>query len=212
MTLKRPRTIFLFVFSVFLVVLSACETTLKKDMQPDMKDLKSITVFPFVCMDCTIPFQGPDGKVTETIGENASAVMTEHLVEKLRAKNGLEVIVMPDLDKEEINALYSGTLNVDRSKAKEAVCMGRIYHYKDRKGGNYSVSEPARVSFDMRIIRISDGQVLFFCDFDETQKPLSSNILNIGSFFKRKGRWVKAEEMALNAMDEALKDYFEIKP
>jgi hypothetical protein len=64
----------------------------------------------------------------------------------------------------------------------------------------------------MRIIRISDGRVLFICEFDETQEPLLSNILNIGTFMKRKGRWVEAEEMALKAIDDALEEYIGDQP
>jgi hypothetical protein len=190
-------------------MLTACETGMKKDMQPSMNDLKSIAVFPFVCMDCTVPFDIQDIK---TVGANASPVMTEHLVNRLNAKTGLDVFLMPELKKEEIEAIYSGDMPLDRFKMNEAILLGRIFHYKDRKGGNYSVSEPSRVAFDMKIIRIFDGHVLFQCEFDETQKPLLSNILSIGTFMKRKGRWVNAEEMALKAIDDALEDYLNAHP
>jgi hypothetical protein len=116
------------------------------------------------------------------------------------------------MKKEEIEAIYSGDMPLDRFKMNEAILLGRIFHYKDRKGGNYSVSEPSRVAFDMKIIRIFDGHVLFQCEFDETQKPLLSNILSIGTFMKRKGRWVNAEEMALKAIDDALEDYLNAHP
>jgi hypothetical protein len=66
-------------------MLTACETGMKKDMQPSMNDLKSIAVFPFVCMDCTVPFDIQDIK---TVGANASPVMTEHLVNRLNEKRG----------------------------------------------------------------------------------------------------------------------------
>jgi hypothetical protein len=192
-------------------MLAACETGMKKEMQPAMNDLKAIGVFPFFCMDCAVPFDGQDIK---TIGENASSVMTEHLVNILSAKTGLNVTLMPELKKKDVEALsyYSGVMPLEGYNLKEAFLIGRIFHYKDRKGGNYSVSEPSRVAFDMKIIRISDGHVLFHCEFDETQKPLLSNILNIGSFMKRKGRWVEAEEMALKAIDDALEEYISDHP
>lgn len=208
---RKRRT--LLVFSLFAILLAGfvgCETPLKKDMRSGLIDLKSISVFPFVCMDCTIPFSETPIKVMGEMSDgNASAIMTEYLVEKLKTKEGLNVVLMPEMKKEDIEVLYAGQFKMDKVPATEAVCIGRIYHYNERKGGNYSVSEPASVAFDMRIVRVSDGQVLFYCDFDETQKPLSSNIMNIRSFLKRKGRWIKAEEMALSAMDEALKDFIE---
>lgn len=210
---KRCKSIFFSVFFSVIVLglfmLVACATGMKKDMQPALNDLKSIAVFPFICMDCTLPV---DRQVIKTIGDNASPVMTEHLVNKLSSKTGLDVALMPVLKKEEIEALYSGVMPLDRYSQKEAILIGRIFHYKDRKGGDYSVSEPSSVAFDMRIVRISDGRVLFHCEFDETQKPLLSNVLNIGSFMKRKGRWVEAEEMALKAIDDALEEYISGHP
>jgi hypothetical protein len=206
---KKTKTFFVSSLIIGVFFLSACETGLKKDMEPSMMDVKSISVFPFVCMDC--PILANDGK-TPGISENASSVMTEYLVDKLRKKDGVDVALMPPLDKEGVQDLYSGMIKLSKEGLKETVCVGRIYSFKERKGGNYSVSEPARVSFDMRIIRVSDGKVLFFCDYDETQRPLLNNILNIGTFHKRKGRWVKADEMALNAIDEALEDYFDKNP
>jgi hypothetical protein len=124
-------------------MLAACETGMKKDMQPALNDLKSIAVFPFVCVDCTIPF---DGKDVKSIGENASPVMTEHLLNKLRSKTGLDVTLMPEIKKEDVEALfkYPGVIPLEGYNLKEAFLVGRIYHYKDRKGGDYSVSEPSR--------------------------------------------------------------------
>lgn len=213
MSRKRSNSLSLSLFLLIFLSLSGCETPLKKDMRPGLADLKSIAVIPFVCMDCTIPFPGTTLKMTETTSDgNASAIMTEYLVEKLKTKDGLNVVLMPEMRKEDIEPLYSGLFKLEKVPVSDAVCIGRIYNYKERRGGNYSVSEPASVAFDMRIIRVSDGQVLFACDFDETQKPLSSNIMNIRSFLKRKGRWIKAEEMALSAMDEALKEFIENKP
>jgi len=208
---KRCKYILLFVVLLGLFILTACETGMKKDMQPAMNDLKAIGVFPFFCMDCAIPIDGQDIK---TFGENASLVMTKHLVNKLSEKTGLNVTLMPELKKVDVEAIehYSGVMPLEGYNLKEAVLIGRIFHYKNRKGGNYSVSEPTRVAFDMRIIRISDGHILFNCEFDETQKPLLSNILSIGTFMKRKGRWVDAEEMALKAIDDALEDYLNAHP
>lgn len=209
MTIKNVKPALVFILLSGILLITSCETGLKKEMEPAMKDLKSISVYPFVCVDCPLPIR--DDK-NGNINENASQTMTDYLIEKLQKKDGLEVSLMPALTKEDVEGLYSGAKPIDHEKVKEAVLVGRIYSYKDRKGGNYSVSEPSRVSFDMRIIRVSDGKVLFLCDFDEVQKPLLSNILNIGTFLKRKGRWVKADEMALNAIDEALEDYFNSKP
>jgi len=40
--------------------------------------------------------------------------------------------------------------------------------------------------------------------FDETQQALTDDLLKLGSFLRRKGVWLKAEELASVGMDEIL--------
>ena len=47
--------------------------------------------------------------------------------------------------------------------------------------------------------------------FDETQRPLSENLLKIGSFIRRKGSWLTALELASVGMDEMLGKLPELK-
>ena len=39
-----------------------------------------------------------------------------------------------------------------------------------------------------------------------TAKELTENLLNVGDFFKRQGKWVTADELAREAMIKAVKD------
>jgi hypothetical protein len=67
------------------------------------------------------------------------------------------------------------------------------------------VERPASVSFDLHLFRLRDEKMVWTGKFDETQKPLSENLLKIGSFFRRKARWLVAEELASVGMDEMLR-------
>ena len=40
--------------------------------------------------------------------------------------------------------------------------------------------------------------------FEETQKPLSENVLDLGMFIKRKGSWVTADELAQGGLEDLL--------
>ena len=42
--------------------------------------------------------------------------------------------------------------------------------------------------------------------FEEKQLGLSENLLNMGSFLKRKGQWVTAEDLSVESMRKAVKD------
>jgi len=86
------------------------------------------------------------------------------------------------------------------------VVAGGIYRFKERIGGAMSVESPASVAFDISLIDVDNGRLLWTGHFDETQKPLSENILNFGSFVKRHGKWVSADELTRFAMEEMIKD------
>jgi len=86
------------------------------------------------------------------------------------------------------------------------VVAGGIYRFKERVGGTMSVESAASVAFDIALIDVANGRLLWTGHFDETQKPLSENILNFGSFVKRQGKWVSADELTRFAMEEMFKD------
>jgi hypothetical protein len=54
---------------------------------------------------------------------------------------------------------------------------------------------------------LRDEKIVWTGKFDETQRPLSENILKIGSFFRRKASWLTAEELSSVGMDEMLKRF-----
>ncbi|MDM8555781.1 hypothetical protein QUF75_13705 [Desulfococcaceae bacterium HSG7] len=86
------------------------------------------------------------------------------------------------------------------------VVAGGIYRFKERIGGTMSVKTPASAAFDIALIDVSNARLLWTGHFDETQKPLSENILDFGSFVKRQGKWVSADELTRLAMKEMFKN------
>ncbi len=82
------------------------------------------------------------------------------------------------------------------------VMIGFVFRYQERIGSSMGVEKPASVGFDLHIYRLRDDKEVWKGKFDETQKPLSENILKIGSFFRRKASWLPAKELAGVGMDE----------
>ena len=195
---------------LMLVFLSSCQTNLKTRVEPDLGQIKSIAVFPFVPMEEGVQ---SGSKVVPRIQDNASDIMTSRLLTRLSEKSHLTVIPKPALSKNDLEAINAGSFSrsFEWNKSSDAFLFGRIFYYRDRKGGNYSVSDPSRVAFDIRVVRISDGKVIYQCEFDETQEPLLSNLMTIKTFLKRKGHWVKADEMAQTALDDAVDGFLKNK-
>jgi hypothetical protein len=87
------------------------------------------------------------------------------------------------------------------------ILWGNLYHYQERKGTSYGVERPASIAFDIHLLRVKDGVLVWKAQFFKTQKALSENLFEMGDFLKSKGRWVTAEELTRQGLEEDLKDF-----
>ena len=90
------------------------------------------------------------------------------------------------------------TLDVD------FIFVGFLFRFEQRVGSSIGVDKPASVGFDVHLIRLKDRKMVWTGKFDETQRPLSENLLKMGSFVRRKASWLTAEELSSVGMDEML--------
>lgn len=88
----------------------------------------------------------------------------------------------------------------------DAVLYGKLFRFEERIGAKYSVQRPASVAFSLYLIRTSDGAILWSHTFDETQKPLTENLLNTKLYRKSGLKWLTAEELAEYGLSEASKE------
>lgn len=79
-----------------------------------------------------------------------------------------------------------------------------IYRFEERRGGNYAADRPAKVGFHMHLM--DEGTVRKLFVFDEDQQALSQNVLNIGKFLRRGGKWLTAEQLSAEGVEAGL-DY-----
>ena len=89
----------------------------------------------------------------------------------------------------------------------DAILAGKVYRFIERDGTDYSIKSPASVAFDMMLIRVSDGRTLWTGHFDETQQSLFENIYQWGSFVKRKGKWITAEQLAIDGLNSMFRTF-----
>ncbi|WP_373499068.1 hypothetical protein [Desulfococcus sp.] len=136
----------------------------------------------------------------------ASTQLTNRLMAALKAKpprdyrlinaSDLWEIQARMLDRRQAVTERSLMMETGRALEADAVLVGHLYRYIERVGGNLSVESPASVAFDLHLVRVSDGSLLWTGYFDETQKTLMEDMFDISAFFEREGKWVTAEQMA----------------
>jgi hypothetical protein len=109
------------------------------------------------------------------------------------------------------NSLTSPSLQVLRDVGSElgadGVVVGYVYRFKERKGVAYSVEQPASVTFEIHLLRVSDGALVWRGFFDKTQSSLMEDIFQISSFFRGKGRWVTGKELMGEGVEQILKTF-----
>jgi hypothetical protein len=89
----------------------------------------------------------------------------------------------------------------------EGIIVGYVYRYRERMGYPYSAEKPASVAFEIHLVRVSDGVIVWKGIFDKTQKSLMENIFQIASFVKERGQWVTAKELATEGIDAILEKF-----
>ena len=89
----------------------------------------------------------------------------------------------------------------------EGIVAGYVYRFRERKGVSYTVEQPASVAFEIHLLRVSDGALVWRGTFDKTQSSLMENLLQSASFFRGKGKWVTAEELTEEGVEQVLKTF-----
>ena len=183
-----------------------------------------ILVLPFYDLSAIFgdkkSLRGPlTGKVfiTATVAPKAADALSAQLRKRLSLRNTLSII---EPKMEDLNAMVGISplagpqekrialiQQVGRQRGAEAVFCGYIYTFRERVGTAFGVEQPAAVAFELNLVNVSTGAVIWQADFDETQQALNDNLLKIGEFFRRKGRWISAQEMAFQAIDDLMKKF-----
>jgi hypothetical protein len=89
----------------------------------------------------------------------------------------------------------------------EGIVTGHVYRFRERKGEPYAAEQPASVAFEIHLLRVEDGVLVWRGSFDRTQSALMENLLQAPSFYREKGRWVTAEELAEEGLELMLKTF-----
>ncbi len=220
---KNPKLLGAFLLTLILLVSACANDTVVKDRPPMPFEVKKILIFPFEDMagvygqkvDARCPVCGKvfmTGQVTE----NATRILTDQVFILLKKQRDIELIpasqargVMSGLRAGSKNTLSEQDLWIEtgRDLGADAVIVGHLYRFRERIGSQYSVEVPASVAFDIHLIGVRDGRLLWSGKFDETQQSLDENLYQLGTFLSRRARWITAQELAVSGLEGVLETF-----
>lgn len=85
---------------------------------------------------------------------------------------------------------------IGESLKTDYVIAGTVWRFREREGYAMSAKTPASVGFSVFLLDTKEARILWTGVFNQTQQPLSDNLLNAVSFFKQGAKWLTASELA----------------
>jgi len=149
----------------------------------------------------------------EPIEEGAAEALTADAYSQATLVSGWDVV--PDDDVQQaMEQLPPTTLQNEAANAiklghavnADGVIYGTVTRYKERVGSDYAAQSPAAVAFAMHMVDLKTGVVVWTARFAKQQEALSQNIFNIVSFVQNRARWVRAHDIAVQGVQEAIID------
>ncbi len=151
--------------------------------------------------------------------EDAAGIVEELFLDKLKTYK--QLIIIPSDKTEGIfrrvqaESFKARPVDVLREVGKEleadGVVAGYVYCYRERKGYPYSVEKPASVSFEIGLVRVSNGAVAWDGYFDKTQATLMENLFQLSTFMRAGLKWVTVKELAEEGID-GIMETFPVSP
>jgi TolB-like protein len=217
--LNRAKTLLLFFWILCFIGCSGHSS--KPPLQLPPGEIHSLAILPVENMAQiygeNTSIRNPMTAKVYSIGKiapRAEWILTDHLQRTLQRNPNLTIISPQQTSaaKSEVLERMGTTITKQRmineiglTLKADAVIFGHLYRYEKRVGKTFSVEKPASLRFDLQLIQVHSGRMIWWDDFDETQKPLSENLFLLGTFLKRRGRWITAKEMAQGAIDDMLR-------
>lgn len=104
-------------------------------------------------------------------------------------------------------SLRSALCEAGKELGADLAVAGYLYRFRELQGESFSAERPASVAFEIVMMNVDDGKVVWRGSFDRTQRSLLENLFQAASFFQGKGRWLKAEALAAQGLDEVMKTF-----
>jgi len=207
---RKPSLLALIFLAAAISSLAACATQKAPTAtMPGSVTVESLVVMPYIDMykiyGDNISFNCPlcgRSEVISKVSEGADEFLTETLFAMLQQQGGYHLI--PPGEALGVQSTLLLNLDIGKTLGADAVLLGRVYRFREREGEAYAAQTSAAVTFDLLLIYVADGQLLWEGHYSETQQALTENLYNIGAFFDRKGKWLTAQELAAGGLETVM--------
>ena len=144
------------------------------------------------------------------------AIVEEHFLQQLEKRKPKFNVIAGDrvagvyrrVSAESLKAPLRQILrDVGNELGAEGIVIGYVYRFRERQGESFAAEHPASVAFEIHLLRVEDGVLVWRSAFDRTQSSLMENLLQLTSFYREKGRWVTAEELARGGLEKILETF-----
>ncbi len=188
--------------AICLICIAITGCVSSKQNQSAVQQLNSITILPFISP--SQPANTPDIEQ-----ESGLRALTTILHEKFTDHNNVNFISANEV----VSLIWElpgkpalWAKKIGESRKSDAVLAVGLIRYEEREGGKYSVDKPASVGFDFRLVSTKNGDTMCFGRFDKTQKTLTDNMLEIGKSFERGFKWLTAEQLLREGIQDSFSD------
>lgn len=171
-----------------------------------VRSIKTITVNRVAVMPLV---EAPAGG--DALAAGAADAVTAELYSQVALAGGWDVVPQQEVDAALQKMPPTTVANLDENALKlahdvsvDGVIYGTIERYKERVGMDYSAASPASVTFALKFVDLKSKEIVWTAKFAKSQAALSENIFDLANFVQRSGRWVRAHEIALEGVKEAV--------
>ncbi len=149
----------------------------------------------------------------EPLAPGAGDAITAELYSQAAVAGGWELIAQDDVAQAMQKMPPTTAQNIDQNALElghlvsaDGVLYGTVERYKERVGLAYASAEPASVTFGLKFVDTKSKQIVWTARFAKSQKALSQNIFNLVNFVQNSARWVRANEIAQEGVQQAVAD------
>jgi len=137
--------------------------------------------------------------------ELAKTKRTYRYLDPVTFSEGREVGLAVRQDRRSALAFWA---EMGKREGVDLLIVPTVVDWNERQGSEAGVTTSAAVTIDMFLVDCrGSGNLLQRSFYSEKQTGLSDNLMNIGTFFKRGGKWITAEQLTQEAIEKAIQEF-----
>jgi hypothetical protein len=160
-----------------------------------------------------MPIIAAPGIDSAKIADGGPEAVTAEVYSQVATMGGWQVLPQDDVEAALSKLPPTTPRNLDQNAVAlghalsvDGVLYGKLERYEEREGLDYAAAKPASVAFELKLLDMKSGQIVWTAKYARAQKALSQNFFNLANFVYHRARWVRANEIALEGVQGAVKD------